>query len=102
MPAAILVICGMAMVSCFSVDKKSTTACPAEPDYRDSTQWYITDRGAAADVFYIISTETGDYTMYNPQNDFFGFPKTKRPKFRAEKQNEMVSETTNTQTKSKH
>ena len=22
--------------------------------------------------------------MYNPQNDFFGFPKTKRPKFRAE------------------
>jgi len=36
---------------------------PAEPDYRDSTQWYITDRGAAADVFYIISTETGDYTM---------------------------------------
>ncbi|MBQ4393303.1 MAG: hypothetical protein II826_09380 [Prevotella sp.] len=40
--------------------------------------------------------------LYNPQNDFFSLPKTKRPKFQAEKQNEMVSKTTNTQTKSKH
>ena len=29
----------------------------------DSTRWYITDQGVAADVFYIISTETGDYTL---------------------------------------
>ena len=36
---------------------------PKAPDYQDSTQWYITDRHAAADVFYIISTETGDYTL---------------------------------------
>jgi len=63
MLAAILVICGTAMMSCFSSSKKITTEFPAEPDYRDSTQWYITDRGAAADVFYIISTETGDYTL---------------------------------------
>ena len=61
--AAILVISGMVMMSCFSDDKKSMTVSPDKPDYRDSTQWYITDRGAAVDVFYIISTETGDYTM---------------------------------------
>ena len=36
---------------------------PAEPDYADSTQWYIVDRGAAVDFFYIISTECGDYRL---------------------------------------
>lgn len=36
---------------------------PAEPDYTNSNQWYISDRHADADVFYIISTETGDYTL---------------------------------------
>ena len=35
-------------------------ALPNEPDYSDSTQWYMNDR--QADLFYIISTETGDYT----------------------------------------
>ena len=36
---------------------------PSPPEYSDSTQWYISDRGSEADVFYIISTETGDYTL---------------------------------------
>ena len=36
---------------------------PTEPDYSDSTQWYIVDRGAAVDIFYITSTETDDYTV---------------------------------------
>ena len=36
---------------------------PAEPQYADTTQWYITDRHAPADIFYIISTETGDYPL---------------------------------------
>lgn len=36
---------------------------PAQPDYADSTQWYITQRDAPVDLFYIISTETGDYTI---------------------------------------
>ena len=40
-------------------------AIPKEPDYHDLTQWYITDRKADADVFYIISTETGDYVLPN-------------------------------------
>ena len=63
--AAILTICGMTMESCFSGSKKSAGVVPAAPDYSDSSQWYITDRRAAADVFYIISTETGDYTLPN-------------------------------------
>ena len=36
---------------------------PEVPDYADSSQWYIADRDAAVDVFYIVSTECGDYTL---------------------------------------
>lgn len=36
---------------------------PPEPDYADSTQWYMVDRGGEADLFYIISTETGDHMI---------------------------------------
>ena len=38
---------------------------PEVPDYGDTTQWYIADRGAAVDVFYIVSTECGDYDNYH-------------------------------------
>ena len=34
---------------------------PVEPNYCDTTQWYVTDRNGDVDIFYIISTETGDY-----------------------------------------
>lgn len=47
-------------------NKKSQTfngALPKAPEYADTTQWYIADRHAEADVFYIISTETGDYSL---------------------------------------
>lgn len=56
-----LVACGL----CVSCQKKIVKSewIPAVPDYQDSTQWYITNRDAAADVFYIISTETGDYML---------------------------------------
>ena len=36
---------------------------PATPEYADPSQWYNTSRNAVADVFYITSTETGDYTL---------------------------------------
>lgn len=36
---------------------------PEAPDYADASQWYISDRGGEADIFYIISTETGDHLM---------------------------------------
>lgn len=38
-------------------------ALPKAPNYDDASQWYISDRQSQADVFYIISTETGDYTL---------------------------------------
>lgn len=34
---------------------------PKAPDYAQESQWYISNRQAEADIFYIISTETGDY-----------------------------------------
>lgn len=36
---------------------------PAEPDYADTAQWFAVDRGGEADLFYITSTETGDYMI---------------------------------------
>ena len=36
---------------------------PREPDYSDPSQWYVRDRGYVADLFYIVSTETGDYLL---------------------------------------
>ena len=41
-------------------DKKEL---PEAPEYDDTTQWYVTDRNGDVDLFYIISTETGDYTL---------------------------------------
>lgn len=52
----------VSVVSC-QTREVHTDSIPAEPNYQDSTQWYITDRKALADVFYIISTETGDYVL---------------------------------------
>lgn len=36
---------------------------PLKPHYEDSSQWYIQDRGGVADIFYVISTETGDHLI---------------------------------------
>lgn len=36
---------------------------PPSPDYSEASQWYVTQREGAADLFYIVSTEIGDYTM---------------------------------------
>ena len=36
---------------------------PPVPDYADSTQWFIINRGGEADLFYIISTETDDHMI---------------------------------------
>lgn len=46
-------------VSC----KHRSDVVPIAPDYGDTTQWYIADRSAAVDVFYIVSTECDDYTL---------------------------------------
>ena len=49
-----------AVVAC-SIKQMADGVIPAEPNYEESLQWYITDRQGDADIFYIISTETGDY-----------------------------------------
>lgn len=43
--------------------QRGQEALPKAPNYDDASQWYISDRQSQADVFYIISTETGDYTL---------------------------------------
>ena len=45
----------VAVVSCAPRER-----IPDAPDYSSPEAWYITDRGADVDLFYISSTETGD------------------------------------------
>ena len=43
---------------------------PTPPDYADSSQWYLVDRHGEADLFYIISTETGDHMIGNDTSHY--------------------------------
>ncbi len=66
-----MILAGLAMTATFlSWTSRETTSAsadsdirslPPEPDYSDPCQWYARERGASADIFYIISTETGDH-----------------------------------------
>lgn len=51
----------LALTAC-STRQMADGYIPAEPDYGEASQWYITDRQGEADIFYVISTETGDYS----------------------------------------
>lgn len=60
-----LIVC-LLFIQCRTVQKESRhpiDVLPVAPQYADANQWYITDRNAPADIFYITSTETGDYTL---------------------------------------
>lgn len=59
-----LLITTVLIISAVSCKHKSDVI-PTEPDYADTTQWYVADRGAAVDVFYIVSTECSDYGNYH-------------------------------------
>ena len=61
---------------------------------------FCVENGRVKPVTY--NGRRSDNPIYNPQNDFFDLPKTKRPKFETENQNETVSETTITQSRTKH
>ena len=61
---------------------------PAMPDYGDSTQWYVQDRLAAADIFYVISTETRDYLT--PDGQMFHYADTYNDSVRTALTGEMV------------
>ena len=52
----LILVCCLMAVGC-----RRVSDVPAEPDYADSAQWYVADRGAGVDVFYVTSTETDDY-----------------------------------------
>lgn len=49
------------LLLCAQCKGKNADTIPDAPEYSDTTQWYVSQRNAPADVFYIISTETGDY-----------------------------------------
>ncbi|MBR6291162.1 MAG: DUF3089 domain-containing protein [Bacteroidales bacterium] len=59
-----LLITTVLIISAVSCKHRSDVN-PIAPDYGDTTQWYIADRGAAVDVFYIVSTECSDYGNYH-------------------------------------
>lgn len=59
---------------------------PLKPLYDDPTQWYIEDRGGEADLFYIISTETGDHLI---GNDTCHFADTRDEYLRGRMKHEM-------------
>ncbi len=58
----LLLLALLCLAGCKSHLIPPTFHLPPSPDYADTTQWYVMERGGAADLFYIISTETGDYT----------------------------------------
>lgn len=63
--ALTVLMAGNMLVSCRKTNTSSSDIgyLPKEPDYTDSTQWYTNERNGVADVFYIVSTEIGDYNL---------------------------------------
>ena len=67
----ILICCAVAFALWMACDETTSETVaiseviPQEPDYADDSQWYTTVRSGKADIFYVISTETGDYTVEN-------------------------------------
>ncbi|MBP5498874.1 MAG: DUF3089 domain-containing protein [Muribaculaceae bacterium] len=61
---AILAVIGIMAWHNLSADTKADPM-PAAPDYADSSMWYVSrhdSTGTAADIFYVCSTETADWT----------------------------------------
>lgn len=49
------------MISSWDVQSVNSELMPPAPRYEELSQWYIHDQNGVADIFYIISTETGDH-----------------------------------------
>ena len=58
-----LIFCLAVVLAACSPKGKYSEYIPDKPNYFDSSQWYIVDRRADVDIFYIISTECGDYNQ---------------------------------------
>ena len=54
---------GLALSLALAACHHKPTDVPAAPDYADSASWFVVDRSADVDLFYITSTETDDYTI---------------------------------------
>ena len=65
--ATLLLIC----CSLQHLPAPTTDILPSMPNYNDTTQWYVSNRHAPADIFYIISTETGDYPLANGKTSHY-------------------------------
>ena len=63
----IWILVAIFLAACSSIKNSSTETgsdiLPKQPDYNADTQWYVTERQGKADIFYITSTETGDYLL---------------------------------------
>lgn len=71
---AAVMMCGMNSCSCRSAHDDDADrqreegtergdVIPQKSDYGDASQWYSVNRGGTGDLFYITSTETGDYLL---------------------------------------
>ena len=54
-----VLFCAVSVLSLCALE--TTDIMPPAPDYADASQWYIHDQNGVADIFYVISTETGDH-----------------------------------------
>ena len=83
----ILIITPINILAAINNSDSIVNCMPAAPDYNDATQWYHIDRKAAADIFYIISTETGDY--YTPNGTLCHYADTYNDSLRLPMKGEM-------------
>ena len=58
---AIAAVLSAVCQSCCRQGSPREAFIPEVPEYADSTQWFSVMRGADVDIFYIVSTEIGDY-----------------------------------------
>lgn len=56
-------VCYALVAMLLPLSLQASDVLPAKPDYNNPKQWYVSDRQSAADIFYVISTETGDYRL---------------------------------------
>ncbi|MBO4596653.1 MAG: DUF3089 domain-containing protein [Bacteroidaceae bacterium] len=87
---AVCLLCGIIFFgSCTKRESVAVQreAIPQQPDYADTSQWYINKRGGEADIFYIISTETGDYSL--AENEICHYAATYADSLRAPMLSEM-------------
>ena len=61
---ALSCVCASLFFGSWDSDSQSVIGpIPASPHYDDPSQWFMVNRQGEADLFYIISTETGDHMI---------------------------------------